>query len=112
MSLILAFVLFWPVLVCTPLEATRHQAFEQVFANFPDRLRSDVHGYVATQDCDEMGRIYHLEANGHWFRVAVADCRSRALSPRPDRLDVDDRLWYAAGLPNAPFPVRLCYLSP
>ena len=96
--------------------ATRHAAFEQVFANFPDRLRNDVHGYVAVADCDEMGKLYDLTINGKTYRVAVADCLNRSM-PMPTTkgklswlVDVDDRLWWAAATPNRPVEATLCEL--
>ena len=110
--LILLVLLIVPVPVrCETGIATRHQAFEQVFANFPERLRADVHGYIATADCSEMGALYELSIGNSTYTVAVADCRNRSLPPRPGkRLDVDDRLWYASSAPNKPITVTLCTL--
>ena len=89
--------------------ATRHEAWDSVFDNFPERLRDDVHGYIAVQDCAEMGSLYTLHIGKSAYTVAVADCRNRAATLRPGWLvDVDDRLWYASDTPNRPVSARLC----
>lgn len=95
---------------CQPITATRHEAWDSVFANFPDRLRSDVHGYIATDDCAEMGRIYQLQIDGKAYTVSVADCRNRSLPKRtgPAQIDLDDRIWRAANMPNRPTIVSIC----
>ncbi len=113
----IVFLALTVLLVITPMQtdcrnglATRHDAWESVFSHFPDRLRSDVHGYIALQDCGEMGSIYTIRLGEKTYRVAVADCRNRSLAPRTDNwlVDLDGRLWWAADLPNKPVEVRLC----
>ena len=47
----------------------------QVIANYPNRAQSDVDGYIAVVDCDDMGRRYVLDIPGRVpALVAVADC--------------------------------------
>ena len=53
---------------------TLHLAMPQVIANYPNRAQSDVDGYIAMLDCDDMGRRYVLELDGETYTVAVADC--------------------------------------
>lgn len=95
---------------CQPITATRHEAWAGVFEYFPDRLRDDVHGYIATDDCAEMGRLYDILIDGERYRVVVADCRNRSLPKRtsPPQIDLDERIWWAANLPNRPATVTLC----
>ena len=101
-----------PTPTCFTGQVTRHEAWDSVFSNFPERLRSDVHGYIATADCNEMGDLYDITVGDDTYRVAVADCLNRSLRARPGWIgDLDSRIWYAADLPNAPTPARLCRVS-
>lgn len=95
---------------CRNVIATRHQAWDGVFQHFPERLRSDVHGYIATDDCTLMGKVYDLSLGDAIYRVAVADCRNRSLPARKgqEQIDLDSRIWWAADFPNAPTPVLIC----
>lgn len=98
---------------CRDVLATRHQAWDGVFENFPGRLRADVHGYAATDDCGRLGELYEVRLGQRTYRVAVADCRNRSLPARQgmEQFDLDSRVWYAAGLPNRPVEVRICLVS-
>jgi hypothetical protein len=89
--------------------APLHKAWDGVFQHFPERLTNDVHGYIATADCNEMGERKRLYFGGRWWDVAVADCLERSRTPQPDWLvDVDSRIWYAAGAPMRPVLAVVC----
>lgn len=112
----LAFVIFLQVQMagarlpeepyCRELTARRHDAWEQVFGNFPERVDLSVDGYIATE-CHELGRKFDLYLNGNKYRVVVADCLNRD-QEQYEALDVDYRLWRHARAMNAPTKAILC----
>jgi hypothetical protein len=93
---------------CRELTARRHDAWESVFAHFPERVDLSADGYIATT-CDELGERFRLYVNGYTYNVVVADCLNRE-QEQYEALDIDYRLWRHAGLPNAPSAVILCKL--
>ena len=107
---VLLFLSLYRPLDCRQVLATRHEAWESVFYHFPERQRGDVDGYIATDDCNEMGKTYLLSTGKEVFFVAVADCRNRQLPRRQgqEQVDIADWLWWEADLPNRPTPVYLC----
>ena len=75
-----------------------HSAFPQVFERYPDRRDPGVQGYVAVNDCSELGNRYVLVRPGQRdVLVAVADCAWAYHVPyRESRgliADVDEAIW-------------------
>lgn len=91
---------------------TLHLAMPQVIANYPNRADPTVDGYIARQDCGEMGRRYVLELDGHDYLVAVADCAAVRDIPHLEYTfggrwlaDVDATMW--GDLPRYPMEATL-----
>ena len=61
-------------LQCNTGFLTEHRAFDSVFYYFPERIRQDVHGYVATEDCNDIGKTGVLIVGNNIKFVSVADC--------------------------------------
>ena len=74
-------------LECRSGVLSEHRNFESVFWHFPDRLAPDVHGYVATYDCAEIGERYTLAIGAQYYSVVVADCLNA------DHQDEHQTLW-------------------
>ena len=87
---------------------SEHRNFESVFWHFPDRLAPDVHGYIATANCTEMGDRLTLVVGDRYYSVVVADCLNAEHRIAHTKLwrgrwlaDVDEFLYSAARLkPN------------
>ncbi len=95
--------------VCERGEATLHMAWGEVFWHYPERLDPAVDGYIAVNDCGEMGEYRRLWFGGRWWRVKVADCRNPADPVGEGWLvDVDYRIWFLAQEPVTPREVVLC----
>lgn len=111
-TLFLALAL-WAALL--PLPSVRsgkivlHNAFPAVLKNFPERVQSGVDGYIATDDCAEIGQRFVLVRPGlPDALVAVADCAWEADVPYRESMgyiaDVDALLWDG---PERPQPAQL-----
>jgi len=75
-----------------------HAAFPQVLFAYPDRRDPGVQGYVAVNDCAELGNRYVLVRPGQKdVLVAVADCAwAGHVAYRESRgliADVDEAIW-------------------
>ena len=82
---------------CVGGEATLHNAWASVFANFPARIDPEADGYIAVRDCGEMGQRKRLFFGGRWWDVRVADClATNDAAPASWAVDVDYRLWWQA----------------
>ena len=82
-----------------------HDAFPGVFAAFPERRDPTVAGYVATNDCAQLGQRLVLVRPGQPdVLVAVADCAwAHHVAWRERRgyiADVDSRLWVGPWIPQ------------
>lgn len=82
-----------------------HAAFPAVFLSYPDRRDPDVDGYIAVNDCAEIGNRYVLVRQGlPDALVAVADCaQARHVSYRNEQgliADVDVALWHGGYWPQ------------
>ena len=82
-----------------------HDAFPAVFAAYPERRDPGVQGYVATNDCADMGRHFVLVRRGQPdVLVAVADCaQERHVAWRQANrfiADVDKALWVGPWIPQ------------
>ena len=97
-----------------------HDAFPAVLANYPDRVRDDVDGYIATDSCAELGQTIVLVRPGvPDALVAVADCAWDYHVPYRQRMgyiaDVDRKLWVGPERPQEaelwPVGLRRAYLA-
>lgn len=75
-----------------------HAAFPAVFLHYPERQQPGVDGYIALNDCDEIGNRYVLVRQGQPDAlVSVADCaQARHVEYRNEQgliADVDVALW-------------------
>lgn len=82
-----------------------HAAMGSVLENFPERRDNSVAGYVATNDCAEMGQHYVLVRRGQPdVLVAVADCAwEHDVAWRQANsfiADVDAALWIGPWVPQ------------
>lgn len=74
--------------------ATLHNAMPAVLANYPDRACAYCDGYVAVEQCSDVGRDYLLFWQGETYLVRAADC----MAPQ-HRAGVQSRYAAAYGLP-------------
>ena len=75
-----------------------HAAFPAMFLSYPERQHEGVDGYIAMNDCAEMGNEYVLVRHGQPDAlVAVADCaQAKHIQYRRNMgliADVDVALW-------------------
>jgi hypothetical protein len=96
-NLLLAVVVVGTILV--------HDAFPGVLATYPERRDPTVAGYVATNDCAQLGQRLVLVRDGQPDAlVAVADCAwAHHVEWRERRgyiADVDSSLWVGAWIPQ------------
>ena len=100
-----------PVGECKTGDATLHNAWASVFMHFPDRLDENVDGYIAVNDCSQIGEYRNLYLGNRWFYVRIADCRNP--TDKADKnwlVDVDYRIWYLVfdDVPLGPHHAVLC----
>ena len=74
MTTFLSFLLATTMMSCQTGTITLHNNFESVFYYFPERLSDNVHGYVATENCDDIGRYGFIIVGNQVRKVKVADC--------------------------------------
>ena len=100
--------------------ATLHNAMPAVLANYPDRACAYCDGYVAVEQCSDVGRDYVLLWQGDAFLVRAADCmaprhlpgvqaRYKANYGAPWLVDIPAALWGSA--PVRPLPAALIPLE-
>lgn len=82
-----------------------HAAFPAVFLHYPERQAADVDGYIAVNDCGEIGNRYVLvRPNLPDALVQVADCAQAAhVAGRNAKgliADVDIALWHGGMWPQ------------
>ena len=82
-----------------------HDAFPAVLATYPERRDPGVAGYIATNDCAQLGQRFVLVRPGQPdVLVAVADCAwAHHVEWRNQHgyiADVDARLWAGAWVPQ------------
>ena len=82
-----------------------HNAFPAVLATYPERVDNSVAGYIATNDCAQLGQRLVLVRKGQPDAlVAVADCAWTHHVAWRERngyiADVDARLWTGAWIPQ------------
>lgn len=82
-----------------------HAAFPAVFVTYPERQQDGVDGYIALNDCGEMGHRFVLVRKGlPDALVAVADCaQARHVEGRNAKgliADVDVALWIGGMWPQ------------
>lgn len=101
-------------------EIVLHNAFPAVLQNFPERVQDGVDGYIATDDCGEMGDLFVLVRPGTPdVLVAVADCAWQSDVPYRRRMgyiaDVDRQVWVGPEVPQEaelwPVGLRQSYLK-
>lgn len=82
-----------------------HAAFPEVFLTYPERKSDEVAGYVAVNDCAQIGRRYVLVRHGlPDVLVQVADCAQPRHVPwrRAEGIvaDVDINVWHGGQWPQ------------
>jgi hypothetical protein len=102
---------------CNTGYITRHDNFESVFDIFPERISSNVHGYVATADCDDVGKLGFIIVGDEMWKILVADCLSDVDKKKnPLRytgwvMDLDSYLYYAAKVKDNQNRGTLCLIK-
>ena len=91
---------------CNTGIVTEHRRFDSVFDWYPERLDANVHGYVATANCDDIGKygLFYVEGSNKLWKVKVADCLAQKDKPLNNDtfhgewlMDMDMYLFYASG---------------
>jgi len=86
---------------------TLHLMFASILQLFPNRICRRCDGYIALEDCSELGQRYVLQTPRETFLVSVADCLDPADRQAHDRFwnntwlaDLDVVLWSGPEVPQ------------
>lgn len=100
---------------CTPGWIARHDAFSEVFENFPKREDAcpncEAH-FAAICSDHPLGQVVYLLVNNQMLRVVVSDCASAKDIPTQRSLnrlgDLSQEAWNRLHLPARTVPAVIC----